>query len=223
MINPNLSIFAIKVVSWRILGVASVLATMSWLLIDYPLIEYVEANRTQTIFRIFKFISDACLPEVWLTLAATMLLFPYLSRLPGAFSRFLSKFRWRVIAFHLAISMGISGLIVNLIKLIVGRQRPSFYLDTGTIEFTPFSFIPGTDAFPSGHAQSIWAAMMSLCLAFPKLSPIFLLVAALGAASRVVLTRHFLSDIIIGSAIAIVCAFYLKYYFEKRWGSFRKC
>jgi undecaprenyl-diphosphatase len=56
-------------------------------------------------------------------------------------------------------------------------------------------------SFPSGHSLNAFAVGTVVALAFPSLAPIAFLVAASVAASRVFLGLHFLTDVIVGSAL----------------------
>ncbi len=56
-------------------------------------------------------------------------------------------------------------------------------------------------SFPSGHSLNAFAACSVAALAHPILAPPVLLLAASIGASRVVLGRHFVSDVVAGAAL----------------------
>ena len=100
-----------------------------------------------------------------------------------------------------AVSAGLANIVLVLVKGRVRRPRPSDVARSRKPETTP-RFVPSDRySFPSGHSLNAFAIGSVLALAFPPLAPPLLLVAASVAASRVVLGRHFLSDVLAGSAL----------------------
>jgi lipid A 4'-phosphatase len=97
-----------------------------------------------------------------------------------------------------------SGLLVDLLKVFLGRTRPKLLFDAGTYDFTWFGLRADHWSFPSGHAATAAALMTALWCLWPR--PLWLYVAAAGlvAASRVITGQHFVSDVIAGAAIAVV-------------------
>jgi undecaprenyl-diphosphatase len=60
---------------------------------------------------------------------------------------------------------------------------------------------PKTKSFPSGHASSAARAAVLLSDAMPRLRPIWLVLAATVAASRVHNRMHHASDVVAGAAL----------------------
>ncbi|MFQ5441403.1 MAG: phosphatase PAP2 family protein [Thermodesulfobacteriota bacterium] len=65
----------------------------------------------------------------------------------------------------------------------------------------------GSYSMPSGHATNIFAAMVLLSTRYKKFTPLFLLLAAAVAYSRVYVGVHYPLDVIAGAALGTVCAF----------------
>jgi membrane-associated phospholipid phosphatase len=127
------------------------------------------------------------------------------------------RWEWRRRArswLFVAVSMAISGTLVNALKLAVGRYRPRFLFDQGLAGFAPFELSLDDCAFPSGHTQSIVAAMTSLGFVFPRLTPWLVATAVLVSCSRFLTTVHFVSDVIAGAAVGFAIALVMKRYFE---------
>jgi membrane-associated phospholipid phosphatase len=61
--------------------------------------------------------------------------------------------------------------------------------------------IPASTSFPSGHAATAFAAAVAVGLLYPRLRKPLLALAALIALSRVYLGVHFVTDIVVGSAL----------------------
>ena len=108
-----------------------------------------------------------------------------------------------------------SGAVVNLTKLLAGRHRPRDLFGQSEYGFAPFKFLHGLDSFPSGHSQTIFVVATVFALAMPKRWRSLGLAASLVAASRVVMTNHYLSDVVVGSyvgiaAVLLIAPFILK-------------
>ncbi|MCF6291682.1 MAG: phosphatase PAP2 family protein [Desulfobacterales bacterium] len=112
-------------------------------------------------------------------------------------------------AFFVFLSIVFSGLLLNLVKTMIGRYRPRYFLADNLYGFQPFNFDFGMNGFPSGHSQTAWALMISLSLLFPRYTAAFVFFAALVSASRVFVSAHFVSDILMGSYMGMFLTLYL--------------
>ena len=99
--------------------------------------------------------------------------------------------------------------------LAIGRERPRFLFRDGTTGFHPFDLNLTDCGFPSGHAQSISTAMLSLAFIYPPLRPLFFVVAVLISASRIIIGAHYASDVVAGIYIAVVAAVVWRQWFER--------
>lgn len=91
-----------------------------------------------------------------------------------------------------------SGIVVGALKTASQRQRPPTDDSSG-------EFFDGGDAFPSGHATSAWSLATVIAQEYGHHRPL-VQIGAYGLASAVSLSRytgrnHFLSDVLVGSAI----------------------
>lgn len=114
------------------------------------------------------------------------------------------------------VSLLASGVLLNVVKTMIGRMRPRFFLAESLYGFKPFNFDFGMNCFPSGHSQTIWAAMLSLSLLFPRFRILFFLFATLVASSRVFVSAHFVSDVLMGSYLGIAVTFYFYAWFVRK-------
>lgn len=112
----------------------------------------------------------------------------------------------------------ISGLVVDVIKIIAGRMRPELLIDHQQYGFTglQFEFDSLFYSFPSGHSATAFSFFIALSLLVPKYKLIFILMAVLVALSRIILVHHYLSDVLVGSAIGTITAYwmYYRYYLQ---------
>ncbi|HUJ31137.1 MAG TPA: phosphatase PAP2 family protein [Candidatus Acidoferrum sp.] len=110
----------------------------------------------------------------------------------------------RFYAIGAAAAASITGILIfRALKKVSRRQRPC------EIEPHCWSSIlpPDKYSFPSGHSISAFAVALSVGLFYPELIAYLLTVAFLIASSRIILGMHFLSDVIVGSAIGITLGF----------------
>jgi len=109
-----------------------------------------------------------------------------------------------------------SGLLITVMKWVIGRLRPSWLFNEDVYAFAPLSFLGSANSFPSGHSQTIWAIMTALMIMFPRHWPTWAGVGVLVAASRLFVGKHFLSDVLAGSTIGAVTVLLLAAWAERR-------
>ena len=95
------------------------------------------------------------------------------------------------------------GLAGEILKLIIRRERP--WAAAGAYVFRPFTDRPFTGsglAMPSTHSAVAFAAAFALARLFPRAAPVWYLLAAGCAFTRVAARAHFLSDVVLGGILA---------------------
>lgn len=93
-----------------------------------------------------------------------------------------------------------TGMAVGIIKLIVGRTRPDD--GQGSRHFRPFS---GNFSFPSGHAATAFALVTPWLYYYPNpVTYLLLVLPASTAISRMVLDRHWFTDVLTGSVMGLL-------------------
>lgn len=97
----------------------------------------------------------------------------------------------------------IASLICEVIKFTVGRTRPILLYTKKLYGFYFFHSGAPYHSFPSGHSTLIMALMLGLALLFSRYWVIFLLIALLVGASRLVVSAHYLSDVIAGLYLSV--------------------
>jgi undecaprenyl-diphosphatase len=96
-----------------------------------------------------------------------------------------------------------SGIIVQILKHLVGRERPRL-----TEEFVSIgpSLKSGYDSFPSGHTAIAFCFAYILAQYFPKYKVIFYIVAIIVGFERVEDISHFPSDVLAGAIVGLIIA-----------------
>lgn len=115
--------------------------------------------------------------------------------------------RWRRYAWSAAflfLNVGLSGLAVDVVKVILGRARPKLLFSEGLYGFTWFGNGPDRWSFPSGHVATAVALALSLTLIWRRWWPAWWLCALLIVASRVIIGAHYPSDLIGALYVALL-------------------
>lgn len=103
-------------------------------------------------------------------------------------------------------SLVLTELLVQTLKTGVGRARP--YLMEGALSFHPLTFQGKWRSFPSGHSAAAWAVAVSLASSTENryLDLIFYTLASGVSASRVLLDKHHVSDVVAGGLLGYFIA-----------------
>ncbi|MBB4284997.1 phosphatase PAP2 family protein [Roseospira goensis] len=113
-------------------------------------------------------------------------------------------------------ALAASGLVVTVLKHAIGRLRPVWLFREDLYGAAPLSFQSAANSFPSGHSQTIWAVMAALMVLFPRHWPTWAVLGVLVAASRLFVTVHYLSDVLVGSFIGIATVVLLTRWARRR-------
>ena len=189
-----------------------VAALMIW--VDAPLAIYFNSYRATWWADFFAFITNFATGAIWYSVAVLGIGFAWLRHKKRATNQtaFIKEMRaW----LFMIVTMATSGTFVNAVKYAVGRERPRFLFRDGTTGFHPFGLDLEDCGFPSGHTQSIWTAMLCLGFLFPRLRPLFLVIATLIAASRIIIGAHYAGDVAASLYIAVFAVLMWRRWFER--------
>jgi membrane-associated phospholipid phosphatase len=121
---------------------------------------------------------------------------------------------WSMRFLFLFISISASGLISMLIKWLAGRYRP-IMLGKGFFGFNFFGVGYEWTSFPSGHSITAFSLAAAISILFPRAGiPAFIIAISIGI-SRIIITAHYLGDVIGGAGIGILCTLAVKYFFDR--------
>jgi undecaprenyl-diphosphatase len=114
------------------------------------------------------------------------------------------------------VAVAASGLIADVLKVLVGRTRPKLLFANGAYDFTWFGWRADHWSFPSGHATTAAAVAAALWCLWPRPFWLYVAAAALIAVSRVVTGQHYPSDVIAGAAIGVATTRALAFWLLRR-------
>ena len=131
-------------------------------------------------------------------------------------TKLFKLYRWNLWLSFVFLGVGFPYLVSTILKLAIGRPRPSQLAEFGLYDFHPFAFDAVFASFPSGHATIIGAFAMIMTLLLPKFRSIFGVIAILIGFSRVSVGAHHPSDVFAGLAVGCVLAFLVAKWFASR-------
>lgn len=116
---------------------------------------------------------------------------------------------------YLFTAVAISGIFVDIVKIVFARYRPEMLFQHDLYGFVGFKMGALFNSLPSGHSATAFALAVGLTFIVPRYKNFYFSIAILVASSRVILTFHYLSDVLIGSLFGGIIAFILyKKYFD---------
>lgn len=118
-------------------------------------------------------------------------------------------------AFFVFCSVFCSACVVGIAKIMFGRARP-------VAEMGPDVFMPMTNdwlfnSMPSGHTAITFAGLVMIGLLAPRAKWFTWTLAIIIGASRLFVGVHWLSDVVLGAFIGMVCADFVKYILVRRF------
>jgi undecaprenyl-diphosphatase len=111
------------------------------------------------------------------------------------------------------LAIALPGLTVTIVKRLIGRVRPS---DLGPFAYIPWSWQPAYASMPSGHATTAYAAAVAIGAVWPRARVPMWIFAGVIALSRVVITAHYVSDVIAAAFVGAFGAILVRNWFAAR-------
>ena len=215
--GPSILVKMRHVKKWLVVLLLLSSALLIAIFLDQPISLWFDQPERNGL-RLFSLaITDIGKSEQWFALSILILILGKAILLIRPQSLYIDKIKnlmaW---AAHLFIALIVSGLILHLIKMSVGRERPHI-----SPTRDPFVFHPGTvnwdfESFPSGHTQTLFCVAFLFVLLWPKKNWLFWTLAALLSYTRVTALQHFTSDIIGGAIIGVLGSQLSIWFFSKK-------
>jgi membrane-associated phospholipid phosphatase len=205
------------------IAVAAVsLSLVAILVVDPLAVGFVRANWSNPVLRALASITDLGKSEWYLVPAGlaviALALADWTSR--GTRTRARLSYVFGQAAYVFA-AVALSGILVNVFKLFVGRARPVMHERLGPAAFDPFRLDYSFLSYPSGHATTAGAVALILMLLLPRLRLLVLVVAGLVAFSRVASFAHYPGDVVAGFALGFLFSLWLARWLAARGLVFR--
>jgi membrane-associated phospholipid phosphatase len=121
----------------------------------------------------------------------------------------------------LFLAVGVPGLIVAILKRMIGRARPSVGLHDDPFAYMPFIWKPEYASLPSGHATTAVAAAIAIGAIWPRTGWVMGAYAIIIMLSRVVVVAHHPSDVVAGALAGAAGAYLMRRWFAGRRLLFR--
>ena len=192
--------------------------------VDQPIAEWVKGNVTGGFLEFWVVFTRAGDSKYWLVPIAFLL--PFLIAAWQAVSDRSTRrmIGWGISALVFTFAcIALSGLLVDVLKVMFGRARPDLWFSDGFYGFLPFGSSGGGGwlyrSFPSGHAATAFSLAAALGCFFPRARwGIFLFLATPIALSRIAVSVHYLSDIVAGGVIGVWVTYHMRDFFIRhRW------
>ena len=184
-------------------AVVFLLSIFSYLFLDRPAIDWF-LTFGRDFHLLVKGIAKLGRSEYWLVPSALAFAGLWLAarhqRLAGAADRLKA---WSMVPLFFFLSLSFTGIVAKILKISLGRMRPLHHYRHGDYGFSWFEFDAALQSLPSGHAVTVATLMAALYFIMPRYRAAFIAMGAVIIASRALETAHYLSDILVGTTIAI--------------------
>jgi membrane-associated phospholipid phosphatase len=114
---------------------------------------------------------------------------------------------------YICTSASIAIIIGDGLKYLLGRYRPIMLFEHNLYGLHFFSSEWALNSTPSGHTVRAFSLLTAASLLYRRFTFIFISLAALIGASRVIVTDHYPSDVLFGAFIGIFSASWTYRYF----------
>lgn len=113
-------------------------------------------------------------------------------------------------------AIAVPGIFTNIVKHLFGRARPGVGGSVDPTLFSPFSWPAAYASLPSGHATTAFSVLVVFGWLWPRGRAVLLIYALLIAASRIVVTAHYPTDVATGALVGVLGAVMVRRYFALR-------
>jgi len=186
-----------------------VMASISFSFFDLKIASLVNlyASHLTQLFKAISLVGDS----VWYLVPSLVIALAFKRINPGVAMK----------AWFLFTSVAVSGIVANIIKFIFGRPRPGMYISEGLKDFQFFETASRYLSLPSGHATTVFSVAVFIAYLYPRFKWLAFVIAVIVAVSRVMVNKHFVSDVMLGSVLGAYTSMILYhcYYRQKIYGT----
>jgi|SRR5678815_269015 membrane-associated phospholipid phosphatase len=192
--------------------VAVGLAAIAW---DRATIHFIYDQVSGPMHRFLESITHLAKAGHWLAAAVVIYGLARLFRLFLPHDPYVFMAQDAALAFIASLALG--SLVLHILKRLVGRRRPRDEIEMHLYEFKFWTFKADYNSLPSGHALTIFAVAAILTCIWPMLAVVWFGTAAFLSATRVLLTAHFVSDVLIGAGMGLISTHIVLIHFFTRF------
>ncbi|MCP0914327.1 phosphatase PAP2 family protein [Legionella sp. 27cVA30] len=183
MMKPWMAVFYLGFVS------------LAFLYLDKPIALYFHEVDLRSNLAILNWITKVGLGGFYLvSLVLLALYFRFVAR----------NYKWEVRVWFLWLCVAFPSLICLGLKIALGRARPSLLFEEQLYGFYGLQTQSTFWSFPSGHSTTIMGLVFGLSILFPRYGYAWIAAGLFVAISRILLTHHYLSDVLIAAYLALL-------------------
>lgn len=203
--------------------IAISLSLISYYFIDHSLSIYFDNDDLLPYRKIAKHLTDIGLGENSFFIAiVTFIIFYFADKKVPQMKLMGDRWSWlKSWSLNYFFALIFSGLVGQVIKFSIGRQRPHVSDTFDSTVFDPMSLTSYNQSMPSGHAQVLFCSATMIAIFWPRQAWLIYTLAAILTFTRVVVHAHFLSDIMIGGLVghlgALWCVWLLQKYYPAKY------
>ena len=191
------------------------LALISYYQFDISAVFYVGdfIKKYPDFVKLGLFVQYAFKFSVWIIISSATLIFLALRS-----NKLSDLFLQRTALFCFSIILTLT--ICFFIKITLGRYRPILLFSQHLFGFSGFSFQDARNSFPSSHSALIFCIASYLTYFFRSklIHLIILFLAIVLAATRVIILKHYPSDVLVGASIGIISSTTIHYLYNYYFG-----
>ena len=187
-------LLAVMIKPWVVVGCV-VLIILSIMYLDQPIAHFFHGLDPSTSIPILNLITKLGLGGIYLVPLILLALF----------FRYVYKNRkWEQRALFLWLCVLFSSIVCVFLKMVLGRARPGLLFSDQLYGVYGFHTQADFWSFPSGHTSTVMSLAFGLCVIFPRYFYAFIALGLFLVSSRVMLTNHYLSDVMAASYLALL-------------------
>lgn len=186
---------------------------LSYIYFDRALAIFLANQKIQNdiLIKISNLISIAFDPGNWFIITVILIVFYFWKR--------KQKLKLKILIVIVLLDLILSIILTIIAKMIFARCRPELFLMNGLYGFHYFSNQHCFNSFPSGHVTVGFSGLLGLshCFRYRIFDLLCIIIATAIAFSRIIISQHYFSDILIGSSIALLIHSLSKIIAVKNW------
>lgn len=156
-------------------------------------------------------------PLVWLTHLGSNVLYLSTLFILAVFFRYIRPDKVREArCWFLWLCVFIPSSICLVLKILFGRARPEILFDQQLYGLFGIKLQTSFWSFPSGHSTTIMGLLLGLTVLFPRYFYVLVGTGLAVVSSRVLLTEHYLSDVMVASYLALLEVGLLTYWLRRK-------